>query len=206
MHCTSVSDSRTAYATLSATRGPTGETAFFQVVVDASNVPYINTNAPTRLGLGLYVGSQTTNPDDNDIHFDGNLKSMKNSTYYDVYGFVPLDAPLTSTEWDGDPYSTTSKTLIDLSVKFGAPAGIRAVLMRTAIRDSGSAANECVLFLAPNNTSLSGLATDCTGLPNDTYKRDTMIVPCTGGDIYYQITASGTGTMDVSLQIWGYFI
>lgn len=158
-----------------------------------------------RVGGGLYVGG-AIDPDENDIHFEGNLKSMKNSTYYDVYGFVPLDAPLTSTEWDGDPYSTTSKTLIDLSVKFGAPAGIRAVLMRTAIRDSGSAANECVLFLAPNNTSLSGLATDCTGLPNDTYKRDTMIVPCTGGDIYYQIAASGTGTMDVSLQIWGYFI
>ena len=26
------------------------------------------------------------------------------------------------------------------------------------------------------------------------------------GDIYYQIAASGTGTMDVYLEIWGYWL
>ena len=33
------------------------------------------------------------------------------------------------------------------------------------------------------------------------------IVPCdANGDIYYQIAASGTGTMDVNIQIWGYWM
>ena len=34
-----------------------------------------------------------------------------------------------------------------------------------------------------------------------------MVVPCdANGDVYYQIVASGTGTMDVHLQIWGYWL
>jgi len=35
--------------------------------------------------------------------------------------------PLTSTAWDGgDAFSTTAKTLIDLSAVFGVPAGVKA--------------------------------------------------------------------------------
>lgn len=26
------------------------------------------------------------------------------------------------------------------------------------------------------------------------------------GDIYYQLTASGSGTMDIYLEIWGYWL
>ncbi|MDD4465707.1 MAG: hypothetical protein PHY25_03390, partial [Dehalococcoidales bacterium] len=58
---------------------------------------------------------------------------------------VFLTTPLTSTSWDGDAFSTTSKTLIDLSTVFGAPAGIKAVLCNVAIKDSASAANDCFL-------------------------------------------------------------
>jgi hypothetical protein len=121
-------------------------------------------------------------------------------------GWVYLAASLTSADFDGgDAFSTTAKTLIDLSVSFGAPAGIRAVLLAVGIRDTASAANDCYLLLSPNNTAGSGLAIRCTGLTNNSYSNGCFTVPCdANGDIYYQINTSGAGTARVNLQIWGY--
>lgn len=121
-------------------------------------------------------------------------------------GFIPLTTPLTSTSWDGDAYSTTAKTKIDLSVVFGAPAGIKAVLVRVDVRDSGSATNDTYVILSPNSIAFSGFATSPMPV-NDRPNRASHIVPCdASGDIYYQIGASGAGTMDVWLEIWGYWI
>ena len=118
------------------------------------------------------------------------------------------DAPYTSTAWDGDARSTTARTLLDLSAVFGAPDGIKAILVKTTIRDSGSAGGDYVFNLTP--TSGSGeiaFSARCSGLPNDSYTTEAGIVPCNAnGDVYYQITASGAATMDVVLQIWGYYI
>ena len=142
-----------------------------------------------------------------DILFTGGLKSYKNSTVYTGYIFVPLTTPLTSTSWDGDSYSTTAKTLIDLSAVFGAPAGVKAVLDRIEMRDSGSAGFDAYLFLSPVDTAGVGLMESCAGLGNDYRSRGTHIVPCdANGDIYYQINASGSLTMDVKIEIWGYWI
>ena len=123
--------------------------------------------------------------------------------------FVPLTTPLTSTDFDGDAFSTTAKTKIDLSVKFGAPAGIRAALIEVGINDSGSdSAGQDVMFgLAPNDTDLefAGLLV-IRGFDNDRQFRQTMVVPCdSNGDIYYQCIATGTDTLDVVLQVWGYW-
>lgn len=120
-----------------------------------------------------------------------------------------LTTPLTSTAWDGDSYSTTPKTKIDLSAVFGAPAGIKAILVRTYIRDSGSASsNDNWLLLSPNDTAYQGMyAVFISGIPNDTYSGSTGICSCdANGDIYYQISASGTDTMDITIEIWGYWL
>ena len=120
--------------------------------------------------------------------------------------FVPLTSPLTSTAWDGDSFSTTANTKIDLSVVFGVPAGAKAVLVNIALRDSGSAANECFISLSPSS-SVGGMTARCSGIANDKFANACLTVPCdTNGDIYYAISASGTGTMDVYLQIWGYWL
>jgi hypothetical protein len=120
--------------------------------------------------------------------------------------FVPLAAPLTSTAWDGDGYSTTAKTKIDLSAVFGAPAGITAVLFKCRVNDSASATNDCLLILSPNDTADSGPSVGASGIANDKYGRGALLVPCdASGDIYYQIAASGSGTFDVFMEIWGYF-
>ena len=121
---------------------------------------------------------------------------------------VFLTAQLTSTSWDGDARSTTAKTLIDLSSVFGAPAGVKAVIVNAAVRDSGSAAAaDALLCLGPNNSSLAGTKISCAGLPNDVWAYGSFTVPCnSNGDIYYQIVASGSGTMDVYLEIWGWWL
>jgi len=122
--------------------------------------------------------------------------------------FVPLAAPLTSTAWDGDSFSTTAKTLIDLSAVFGAPAGVKAISVRSFGRDSGSASNTTFAILSPNNVDGVGpVSILLTGVPNDGFVESDGIVPCNDdGDIYYQVKASGAGTMDIFLQIWGYWL
>ena len=121
--------------------------------------------------------------------------------------FIPLRTPLTSVAWDGDAYSTTAKTLIDLSAVFGAPANVKAVLVRAFIRDIASAANDTWLMLSPNNVNVSGLVVRCSGLVNDSWADACLVVPCdANGDTYYQISASGAGTMDIWIEIWGYWL
>jgi hypothetical protein len=123
--------------------------------------------------------------------------------------FVPITTRLTSTSWDGDARSTTAKTKIDLSAVFGLPAGIKAVLADVSLRDSGSVSEQtgCYLILSPNNTNLVGLYAYCAGVANDAWVHHQMVVPCDeNGDIYFQIDASGTNTMDIYLEIWGYWI
>ena len=93
--------------------------------------------------------------------------------------FVALTTPLTSTSWDGDSFSTTSKTLIDLSTVFGAPAGIKAVLVQLICKDSGSAASNDIYFgVSPNNSSGSVTVISVgRGLPNDTLVYSQGICP-----------------------------
>ena len=121
--------------------------------------------------------------------------------------FYPLTTPKTSTSWDGDSFSTTSKTLIDLSSVFGVPAGVKAVYVQMAIRDSASSTTDAWIVLGADNTAGKGINFGCGGLANDMWARLAAIVPCnTDGDIYYQINASGTSTFDVYLFIWGYWL
>jgi len=122
--------------------------------------------------------------------------------------FVPLTTPLTSTAWDGDAFSTTAKTKIDLSEVFGVPAGAKGIFVRLVARDSGSSAGYCQLALSPNDTAGS-VATQAylQGIQNDVYVSVNGVVPCDeNGDVYYQIVASGTGTLDAIIEIWGYWL
>ena len=121
--------------------------------------------------------------------------------------FVPLQAPLTSVNFDGDSFSTTAKTLIDLSTVFGAPAGIKAISVLVAVRDAASAGTDAYLVLGPTNVATVGMSFSPYGRANDTWDRGSAIVACdVRGDIYYQILASAAGTFDVVIQIYGYFI
>lgn len=128
------------------------------------------------------------------------------ATTADVYPMHYLTVPLTSTSWDGDAKSDAAKTLLDLSAVFGAPAGIKAVLVYVSVADSGSAAADTYMILSPNDTALQGFAFSPMTV-NDRPGRYCAVIPCNAdGDIYYQIEASGAATFDVYLEIWGYAI
>ena len=185
-----------AVKTKTATIAAKARGADSSITLSADSITLDNLNVGTATGAGT-----------GDVAFSGDLQSYKNSTLYTGYAFVPLTTPLTSTSWDGDAYSTTAKTLIDLSAVFGAPAGVKAILVYTGVRDSGSSASDCRLVLSPNDTDGIGLQTGAAGQTNDMWSRDVLIVPCdANGDIYYQIVATGASTMDVYIQIWGYYL
>jgi len=115
-------------------------------------------------------------------------------------------SPLISTSFNGDSFSTVGKTLIDLSAQYGVPAGIRAALITVHCRDSGSSGGDYWAAVSPNNVSSSYIVGCRISYdPNDALRSASGICPCTSdGDIYYQIFASGSGTMDVWIEIWGY--
>ena len=121
--------------------------------------------------------------------------------------FIALTTPLTSTSWDGDSFSTTAKTKIDLSAVFGVPAGVKAVLVKVALRDSGSAAASCLFQLSGISSGTNYSLTAPASPINDRFAYYSGIVPCdANGDVYYRINASGSATMDVYLEIWGYWL
>jgi hypothetical protein len=122
--------------------------------------------------------------------------------------FVPLTTPLTSTSWDGDSFSSTSKTLIDLSAVFGMPAGVKAVLARIAARDSGSDSFDAYFGISPNDVSADlTVNVRLQGHANDQILEMTSVCPCNAdGDVYAQTKASGSGTLDCWLWIWGYWL
>lgn len=117
-----------------------------------------------------------------------------------------LATALTSTSWDGDAFSTTAKTLIDLSAVFSVPAGVKAVLVRASVQDSGAGASDCMLILGPTDTANLGMVFNCFP-SNDRWNRVSAIVPCdANGDIYYQTIASGASTLDIDMRIHGYWL
>ena len=120
---------------------------------------------------------------------------------------VFLTTPLTSTAWDGDAYSTTSKTKIDLSSVFGVPAGVKAVLVKVALRDSASASGLYYIQFSGVSSGTNYSLTLESPPINDRFGYGQGIVPCdANGDIYYNVDASGSGTMDIYLEIWGYWL
>ena len=139
---------------------------------------------------------------------DTSANTSKKITRDNLSGWHFLTTPLTSTSWDGDSYSTTAKTLIDLSSVFGVPAGVKAILVRLVARDSGSSSGYNYIGLSPNNTAGSvAIQAYLQGVANDVYVSANGIVPCdANGDVYYQIVASGTGTLDAIIEIWGYWL
>lgn len=153
--------------------------------------------------LGFY-GDAVINTD---IPYEGNLSSIKGDIAYNTYGLHPLTTPLTSAAWDGDSYSTTAKTLINLPTIFGVPDGIKAIDAHIIINDSGSPAANLFLILSPNNVADQGLGPRCDAAPADAKVNASVLVPCNeDGNVYYQVAASEAATMDAWIAIWGYWI
>lgn len=120
--------------------------------------------------------------------------------------FYPLTSELSSTDWDGDSYSSVAVwTKLDLSVLFGVPEGARAVSMRVVARDSGSSGGDRYIIFSP--AASAAFACRLNRRVDDSYEDVQGICPCdANGDIYYKIVASGVLTFDATIQIWGYWL
>lgn len=120
--------------------------------------------------------------------------------------FVPLATPLTSTAWDGDARSSSAGFVqLDLSAVFGVPAGVRAVLVRLRANDSAAwGTGNLRVTLGPGDGKF---AVNLYTYGGDVVSDLTAPCPCdANGDIWYSIVASGAGTMDVHMQIYGYWL
>lgn len=141
---------------------------------------------------------------DNDATIAGTIKDGDGVLYGRP---VFLTTPLTSTSWDGDLFSTTDKTLIDMSAVFGVPAGVKAVILKIAIRDSGSASSSPIFQLSGISTGTNYSFTLIASEIDNRLVYATPVVPCDeNGDLYYSISASGAGTMYVHMTVWGYWL
>lgn len=138
---------------------------------------------------------------------DTSAAESKKISRENLAGWHFLTTPLTSTSWDGDSFSNTSKTLIDLSSVFGVPAGVKAVLVKVALRDSASASGlYYIQFSGVSSGTNYSIVVEAPPV-NDRFGYGQGIVPCdANGDIYYNIIASGSGTMDIYLEIWAYWL
>ena len=122
---------------------------------------------------------------------------------------VFLASPLTSTTWNmSSPKSSASPTLIDMSVSFANyPATPpKALMVRLIARDS-VAVHRTDLFAAfgPSVSRFYQLSVHPAG--GDIQTGTGGIINCdANGDIAYSLVASGTNTMDVQLEIWGYWL
>jgi hypothetical protein len=127
---------------------------------------------------------------------------------YDSPCFHPLESPWTHTSWDGDAKSDVlTSTKLDMSTFSGAPSDtshIRAYLLKLAARDSATAGTDGLyLALGPSSAYWYAAAVRPPGGDLMVYK--SLLCPASPeGDLFYRIDASGTGTLDVWIEVWGY--
>lgn len=166
-----------------------------------------NIYTPRFLGVvgGLMSGT-SLQPGTGDVGYTGNLRSYKNSTFYNTWAYFPYTTKKTSGSFDGDPKSTTAATKIDLSAVFGVPAGVKAVQCRIYARDNaGHILTAQYLGVGPSVADPFMLTVRPVG--NDQIMENDGMVTCdANGDIYWRCGASGGGTLDIWIEINGYCI
>jgi len=144
------------------------------------------------------------------IEYTGNLKPERDGTTYTGFVFVPLLDPLTHSSFGGASFSDVAALtkIENTSWSSTIPAEARALAIRMAIRDSGSSTvTSCAVRLYAYSTATQhGMEVQCAGINNDALASSHAIVPCTNGDIWYTVDATGTNTLDIWLRCTGYFI
>jgi hypothetical protein len=156
-----------------------------------------------KLAGGLNVGSAASAAA-GDVRYSGALNSYKNSTYYTGYIFVPLSAPLTSTSYDGnDTVTAGSTTTIDTSAVFGAPVGIKAALVRVSCSFATAGATYNLQVRPVGASSAVGiLRSQVANITNDF----SAIVGCDANGDFDLVAGAGGNALNVTVQIWGYWI
>ena len=120
-----------------------------------------------------------------------------------------LITPYTNAAFNGDSFSDVAvNTVIDnASWSTTIPATAKALLIRLECADSGSAAT-ADLYVALYGSAAAAtpnLAVRPSGKANDDKQTGSGVLPCTDGDIWYRVNASGATTMDIWLWCYGWW-
>ena len=128
-------------------------------------------------------------------------------SYTGATTFQPLRAPLTHTSFDGDSFSDvgSSTKIENSSWSDTIPTTAVALLMEIRARDSDSAANDAWIVLGPSVAEYQAGGCFLGGMKDDTWKSISQVIPCTDGDVWYQCESTGATTLDIVLQVWGYW-
>lgn len=117
--------------------------------------------------------------------------------------------PYTNTDFDGDSFSdvAVNTKIENTSWSTTIPDTAKALLLRVSLRDSASAGTSGLYFVLVGTAAgtIAAARVDLEGVPNDQWRNVQVICPCVAGDIWYQVNASGVGTLDVSMQCVGYW-
>jgi len=126
-------------------------------------------------------------------------------------GWTPhfLEEPLTNADFNGDSFSDVGvhTKIENTSWSTAIPADAKALIIGGLARDSGSAASLDLYFLLYSSATATAYALSIrpAGITNDAIISNSGVVPCTDGDIWYRVNASGASTMDVWLRCMGYW-
>ncbi len=126
-------------------------------------------------------------------------------------GWTPhfLTTPYTNADFNGDSFSDVAVNTVIENTSWSTtiPTNAKALLIEGECYDSGSAAT-ANLYVALYGAALATNAPwvmSPSGQNNDGYAFGMGIVPCTDGDIWYRVVASGVSTMDIWLECFGWW-
>jgi len=162
-----------------------------------------------RAGGGAYFGATDVDPGVGDVMYTADLRPVRGGTAYTAYAYVPLPVPYTNSSFDGDSFSdvTTNTKIENTSWSTTIPADAKGLILKVTCRDSGSGGSSPNIKLYPSSTAtIPSKTIYFQHAPNDDLIEESVFVPCTEGDIWYRVDATGAGTMDIWLQVWAYLI
>jgi hypothetical protein len=182
--------------------------------IHASGFYQVNQEIVTSLDIksanGISAGDTTINPSTGQIVYTESLRSRKGSTSYPVYApKIQLTAIALSSPYNaGVGLSTQSNTFMDMSSlsSLSQLQYAKAYNLMVSVRDSGSAGTDCYVSFK-TSSGASPIAYVGASAINNRWHRCVRFVPCgTNGDLWFDVVASGTQTLDVVIKVSAYYI
>lgn len=196
-------------------------------VTIASGAHWPSTNTKNKLRFGMDIGEifatsgmdstrfrlqmsggeafiQFTNEliTDEYITFGGKVNREHGTNQYEICFPHFLSTKATSAYYNGDNFSTGTST-IDLSTRFGLPAGIKAINATLIVSSNGNAVTDYV-WLGPSASPGDNQLKSQTHHGNNQVYESGIVKCSASGDIFMTVNASTT--VRIWIEIWAIYI
>lgn len=156
----------------------------------------------------VITGVNTTKLVD-DLQLGGDLVMLRNNTQHTGAVYVPLPDGIPSTVFNVFR-STAGWQEWDVLADFSGtvPAGAKAIYLQVTLYDSSSStSNSVIVFNVYGAEATTGIYVAVSGLGNNRYHDHQIIAPLNSeGKIYFRTVASGTNTLYILANLWGYWL